>query len=61
MHKENTVDRRRIRLDDVVRGDYIPFLGGRPDRERIIGSDDVVDLVIALNTVRSVEELLDGT
>ena len=38
---------------------YIPFLQGRPQRVAAINSDDVVNLVIALNTSRNFEEFLD--
>ncbi len=36
----------------------IPLLDGRPDRDAIIGSDDLADLRIALNTTASLEEFL---
>jgi len=48
----NTQDRRRIRLEDVTKADYIPFLGGRPARDEglqgVISPDDVTNLKIAL-------------
>ena len=36
---------------------HIPMWAGRPDRSRVIGADDVTDLVIMLNTARSIDEL----
>ncbi|MBN1308696.1 MAG: hypothetical protein JXA18_12305 [Chitinispirillaceae bacterium] len=39
----------------------IPFLGGRPDRESPIGSDDIVNLVIACNTCSTLEEFFHLT
>ena len=36
----------------------IPFLGGRPARDRVIGKDDILDLTIALGTARSIEEFI---
>jgi hypothetical protein len=38
--------------------DFIPFLGGRPDRTTVISLDDITDLVITLNVTNSVEEFL---
>jgi hypothetical protein len=37
---------------------HIPFLAGRPRRETPIDRDDVVNLEIALNTCKTVDELL---
>lgn len=36
----------------------IPFLGGRPQRETVIGADDIMNLRIACNTKNSLEEFL---
>ncbi len=38
----------------------IPLLGGRPEREAIISSDDIVNLQIALHTCTSLDEFLEG-
>jgi hypothetical protein len=38
--------------------DYIPFLGGRPERELPIGAQDIMDLKIDLWTSASVNEFL---
>jgi hypothetical protein len=58
MEKKNIVDKRNIRLEDVMKKDYIPFLGGRPLRQTIIGKDDLMDLKIRLYTTKSVEAFL---
>ena len=34
----------------------IPFLGGRPERDTIIGSDDIMNLQIALETCKTFKE-----
>jgi len=34
----------------------IPFLGGRPKRDNIINSDDIMNLIIACNTCRTLED-----
>ena len=34
----------------------IPFLGGRPKREAIISNDDIMNLLIACNTCRTLED-----
>ncbi|KMQ50914.1 hypothetical protein CHISP_2265 [Chitinispirillum alkaliphilum] len=39
----------------------IPFLGGRPKRDAVIGSDDITNLLIALYASRSFEEFLKTT
>ena len=40
---------------------HIPFLAGRPDRENMIATDDLTNLVIALYTAKSLEDFLDVT
>lgn len=59
MEKRNVVDHRRIKLDKIKSSDYIPFMGGRPKREKIISEDDSVNLSIALNTSNTIEEFLN--
>lgn len=45
------IDKRRVSLTD--------HLGeGRPDREQLIGDDDLTNLNIALNTAQSIDELV---
>jgi hypothetical protein len=39
----------------------IPFLGGRPQRDLTIGSDDIMNLIIACNTCNTLEELFQLT
>ncbi len=51
-------DRRRVRYEDVSRVDYIPFLGGRPDRDNEIGRDDVTNLRIGLEVATDFETFL---
>jgi hypothetical protein len=58
MEKKNVMDKRAVRLEDVMKKDYIPFLGGRPVRTTMIGKDDIVDLKIRLNTTTTVESFL---
>jgi len=43
----------------VMKPDYIPFLGGRPERQTVIRPDDIVNLKIILNTTDSVEEFIN--
>ncbi len=57
--KNNTVvDKRQVRLEDVMKPGFIPFLGGRPKRETIIGKDEITNLKIELNTTRTVDEFI---
>jgi hypothetical protein len=58
MEKKNVIDRRSIKLQDVMSKDYIPFLCGRPAREKVIGADDLLDLEIALNTSSTMDEFI---
>jgi len=58
MEKNNVIDKRHIRLEDIIKDGYIPFLGGRPERETIICEDDIMNLRINLNITNSVEEFL---
>ena len=58
MEKNKVIDRRQVRLDEMMKPGYIPFLGGRPKRETVISWDDCIDLAIALNTAASAEEFI---
>ena len=58
MDKRNVIDKRSIRLEDVAKEGYIPFLGGRPKRKTVITHDDVINLSIVLNTSNSFDEFL---
>ena len=42
-------------------GKTIPFLGGRPQRDSIINSDDIMNLIIACNTCSSLDEFFKVT
>jgi hypothetical protein len=56
--KKNVIDKRSIKLEDILKPDYIPFMSGRPERESIIGKDDLMNLEIELNMTDSVDEFL---
>lgn len=58
MEAKKVIDRRNIRLEKVMSPDFIPFLGGRPGRTTVINNDDIVNLMIALNTTNSVDAFL---
>jgi hypothetical protein len=58
MENRHVTDKRSIKLEDVLKKDYIPFLGGRPKRETIISKEDIMNLAITLNTCANVEEFL---
>jgi hypothetical protein len=58
MENKKIIDKRQIRLEEVMKADYIPFLGGRPERSKVISTDDIVNLKINLNTTESVEEFI---
>jgi hypothetical protein len=58
MEKKKVIDRRSIKLEHILKPDYIPFLSGRPSRETVIGKDDVMNLEILINMTNSVEEFV---
>jgi hypothetical protein len=58
MEDRHVIDKRSIKLEDVMKKDYIPFLGGRPQRQTIIGKDDIMNLEITLNTCLTVDEFV---
>jgi len=58
--KKNVIDKRSIKLEDILKPDYIPFLSGRPERETVIGNDDLMNLEIVLNTVNTVDDVINS-
>ncbi|MFH0920609.1 MAG: hypothetical protein V1913_09625 [Fibrobacterota bacterium] len=50
-----------VRNASLLSKDYIPFLGGRPERELPINSKDIMDLKIDLWTTASVDEFMNQT
>ena len=59
MKKQSRVhDRRTVKLEKVLSENYIPFLEGRPNRDTVISSDDVLNLKIALNQSSTFKEFL---
>jgi hypothetical protein len=57
--KKHVSDRRRITLDEAMHGKLIPMFGGRPEREQVIGKDDLMNLKIAFNTCNDVNQFLE--
>ena len=53
-------DKRRFSLNKILSDEYIPYLGGRPERGTIIGKHDVIDLKIALNITADVNEFVES-
>ena len=60
MEKKHISDTRRFKLDTIMKKDYIPFLEGRPKREKVILQEDIDNLLIALNASKSFEEFIDN-
>jgi hypothetical protein len=58
MEKKNVIDKRFVKLERIMKTGYIPFLGGRPNRESEISEEDVINLQIALNTSKTLEDFL---
>lgn len=59
MKRPHVEDHRRIKLEKIQSPEYIPFLEGRPKRIKVIRGEDVLNLSIALNTSKSLEEFLN--
>ena len=60
MDSGKVVDKRSVRLEEVMKPGYIPFLGGRPERDTIISIDEIVNLVIMINTADTVESFINN-
>jgi hypothetical protein len=58
MDARHIIDKRQVRLEDISKEGFIPFLGGRPKRDLVINEEDMSDLRINLNVTKSVEEFL---
>jgi hypothetical protein len=58
MENKKFVDRRSVKLEHIMSSDYIPLGSGRPERETVIGKDDMMNVEIALNLSETVEEFL---
>lgn len=43
----------------AVSKDFIPWKGGRPERETVINDEDICNLKIALGTAQSLEHFLE--
>ena len=59
MEEEHLRQDGGARADGIVYQYRIPMLEGRPGREHPIGSDDVLNLTIALNVADSLETFLE--
>jgi hypothetical protein len=58
MENRHVIDKRSVKLEDVMKPDYIPFLGGRPNRITIISNEDIMNIEIALNTCEDVKDCI---
>lgn len=54
----NFEDKRAVKLQNVMAKDFIPLFSGRPQRDKVIGREDLMDLDILLHTANTVEEFL---
>ena len=59
MDKHKILDKRKIRLENLLKEGYIPFLSGRPKRITVINNDDIMNLRINLNTIKTFNEFLE--
>jgi hypothetical protein len=56
--RKKVIDRRSIKLENVMKPGYIPLGSGRPIRDTIIGKDDLMNLEIILNTSKTADEFI---
>jgi hypothetical protein len=56
---DNVVNESTSKVSLVLKN--IPFLGGRPQRDTIISSDDITNLIIACNTCSCLEDFYKVT
>lgn len=54
----DTLDKPMIQPDQLTKNHFIPFLQGRPVREGLINNEDIINLKIALNTSKSLQDFL---
>lgn len=60
MEKANVFDKRKVKLQDMLKSDYIPLFDGRPERKESICGDDLINLEIELNTVTTVDDFINS-
>jgi hypothetical protein len=58
MEKRHVIDKRNVKLEEMMKKDYIPFGAGRPKRNTVISRDDEANLAIAINTSKSFDDFL---
>ena len=58
MENRKVIDKRKVKLEDLMKKGHIAYMAGRPEREKVINSDDLTNLAIALNTSDSLDVLL---
>lgn len=58
MDSSDTLDKPRVPPDQLSNGAFIPFLEGRPTRDGIINNEDIINLKIALNVSKNLQEFL---
>lgn len=51
--------RNAIEAEEAINKKCIPFLEGRPQRDTVIGEDDILNLKIALETAKSFSAFLE--
>ena len=59
MKNQDIVDYKQMKVSKIKRRSIIPFMQGRPVRDTIIQKDDITNLIILLNTCKSLNELLN--
>lgn len=59
MERPNILDYGSLKHLKIKRRHIIPFMRGRPERDKPITKDDQINLVILLNTCKSLNSFLE--
>jgi hypothetical protein len=52
-------DRRKVKLEELMKNTYIPLGEGRPVRDNAIGQDDIINLLIDLHKSDTIEQFIE--
>jgi hypothetical protein len=56
--RSNVSDKRNVKLEEIMKSGYIPFMEGRPERDNTICDDDIANLKIALHTASDLVDFM---
>ena len=59
MKERNLMEELHLMLEKAMKDEYNKLLRGKPERDREINKEDILNLKIALNSCTSLDEFLD--